>query len=225
MDIETGFILLFVVATAVAIAARRLRVPYTVALVSAGLILGALDLFPAPHLTKNLLFAVFLPGLIFEAAFHIQWREFKANLITILTLAVPGVIAATALVAFVLPPVFGALGVTPGFDWRYALVFGALISATDPVAVVALFRNLGAPRRLTTLLDGESLLNDGTAIVFFALSLSLVDGTATTAGPLAMKFASIVGVGVRVISIIGSSIWRINSEAPAPISAPTPARQ
>jgi Na+:H+ antiporter len=204
MDIETGFILLFVVATAVAIAARRLRLPYTVALVLTGLILGALDLFPAPHLTKHLLFSVFLPGLIFEAAFHIQWREFKDNLITILTLAVPGVIASTALVAFVLPPVIGTLGVTPGFGWRHALVFGALISATDPVAVVALFRNLGAPRRLTTLLDGESLLNDGTAIVFFALSLSLVEGTATTTGPLTVQFASIVGVGAGVGALIGA---------------------
>jgi Na+:H+ antiporter len=204
MDIETAFILLFVVATAVAIAARRLRLPYTVALVLTGLILGALDLFPAPHLTKNLLFSVFLPGLIFEAAFHIQWREFRDNLLTLLTLAVPGVIASTALVAFVLPPVIGATGVTPGFGWPHALVFGALISATDPVAVVALFRNLGAPRRLTTLLDGESLLNDGTAIVFFALSLSLVEGTATTAGSLTMQFASIVGVGAGVGALIGA---------------------
>lgn len=204
MDVETGFILLFVVATAVAIAARRLRLPYTVALVLAGLILGALKLFPAPHLTKNLLFSIFLPGLIFEAAFHIEWREFKENLLTILTLAVPGVVASTALVAFALPPVIGALGVIKGFGWTHGLVFGALISATDPVAVVALFRNLGAPRRLTTLLDGESLLNDGTAIVFFTLSLSLLAGTATTAGSLTLHFASIVGVGAGVGALIGS---------------------
>lgn len=203
MDIETGFILLFVIATAVALAARRLRVPYTVALVLAGLILGALRLFPAPHLTKSLLFSVFLPGLIFEAAFHIEWRDFKENLITILTLAVPGVVASTALVAFALPPVIGALGVIHGFGWTHALVFGALISATDPVAVVALFRNLGAPRRLTTLLDGESLLNDGTAIVFFTLSLSLLAGTSTTAGSLTLHFASIVGVGAAVGAVIG----------------------
>jgi CPA1 family monovalent cation:H+ antiporter len=204
VDIETGFILLFVVATAVAIAARSLRVPYTVALVLAGVILGALQLFPAPHLTKDLLFSVFLPGLIFEAAFHIEWREFKENLITILTLAVPGVIASTALVAFALPPVIDALGLIRGFSWTHALVFGALISATDPVAVVALFRNLGAPRRLTTLLDGESLLNDGTAIVFFTLSLALLGGTATTASSLTLQFASIVGVGAGVGSLIGA---------------------
>jgi Na+:H+ antiporter len=205
MNIETAFILLFVVATAVAIAARRLRLPYTVALVLTGLILGSMNLFPAPHLTKNLLFSIFLPGLIFEAAFHIRWRDFRDNLIAILTLAVPGVIAATALVAFVLPTVFSTLGVTTEFGWRYALVFGALISATDPVAVVALFRTLGAPRQLTTLLDGESLLNDGTAIVFFSLSLSLVDGSATTAGQLTSQFAAIVGVGAGVGALIGAT--------------------
>jgi CPA1 family monovalent cation:H+ antiporter len=203
VDIETAFILLFVVATAVAIAARRARLPYTVALVLAGLALGGLDLFPAPQLTKTLLFSVFLPGLIFEAAFHIDFREFRDNWITILSLAVPGVVASTALIAFILTPVIVALGVAVGFGWKHALVFGALISATDPVAVVGLFRNMGAPRRLTMLLDGESLLNDGTAIVFFTLSLSLLAGTDVTAGHLVLQFLSIVGVGAVIGAVIG----------------------
>jgi monovalent cation:H+ antiporter, CPA1 family len=207
MEIETAFILLFVVATAVALAARRMHIPYTAALVVAGLVLGGLHWFPAPHLTKSLLFSLLLPGLIFEAAFHIDAREFRANLITILTLAVPGVIASTALVAFALAPALTAFGIVPGFDWKTGLVFGALISATDPVAVVALFRNLGAPRRLTMLLDGESLLNDGTAIVFFTLSLSLIGGTATTAGQLVVQFLSIVGAG----AVIGTAIGMVAS--------------
>jgi monovalent cation:H+ antiporter, CPA1 family len=79
MDIETAFILLFVIATGVAVAARHTRIPYTVALVLTGLGLGALELFPAPGLTKALLFSVFLPGLVFEAAFHIDSREFRAR--------------------------------------------------------------------------------------------------------------------------------------------------
>ena len=206
METETTFILLFVVATGVALVARRLRIPYTVALVLAGLLLGGLNFIPAPELTENLLFAVFLPGLIFEAAFHIDTREFRANLMTILSLAVPGVIASTALVAFVLPPVLAILGLAMGFDWKVGLVFGALISATDPVAVVALFRALSAPRRLTLLLDGESLLNDGTAIVFFTLSLALLSGTKTTAAQLALQFFSIVGVGALVGSTIGTAV-------------------
>jgi CPA1 family monovalent cation:H+ antiporter len=203
---ETTFILLFAVASAVALAARRLRMPYTVALVLAGLGLGGLNLIPAPELTKDLLFAVFLPGLIFEAAFHINSREFRANLSSILLLAVPGVIASTALVAFVLTPVFALLGLAMGFDWKVGLVFGALISATDPVAVVALFRTMCAPRRLTLLLDAESLLNDGTAIVFFTLSLSLLSGTATTASALTLQFLSIVGVGALVGAAFGVAV-------------------
>lgn len=205
MDIETGFILLFVVATGVAIAARRVRLPYTVALVLAGLALGALKLFPAPQLTKTLLFSALLPGLIFEAALHIHWREFRHNWMTILSLAVPRVVASIALVTFVLTPLVAALGLAPGFTWRHALVFGALISATDPVAVVALFRNMGAPRRLTLLLDGESLLNDGTAIVFFTLSLSLFSGSTPSASGMAVQFLSIVGVGAIIGTLIGGA--------------------
>lgn len=203
MEIESAFILLFVVATAVAIAARRARLPYTVALVCAGLTLGGLHWFPAPHLTQGLLFSVFLPGLIFEAAFHIDSRELRENWMTISGLAVPGVIASTALVALALTPVVNLLGFAPGFDFAHALVFGSLISATDPVAVVALFRTLGAPRRLTTLLDAESLLNDGTAIVFFTLSLSLVSGSGVTASHLGLQFVSIIGTGAAVGGTIG----------------------
>jgi CPA1 family monovalent cation:H+ antiporter len=203
VEIETAFILLFVLATAVAILARRLRLPYTVALVLAGLTLGGFQLFPAPHLTKNLLFGVFLPGLIFEAAFHINLREFRDNCITLFSFAVPGVIASILLVTLILTPVLHTARLAPGFGWRNALVFGALISATDPVAVVALFRNIGAPRRLTLLLEGESLLNDGTAIVFFTLSLSLFAGSGVGAGALLSQFLSIVGIGAVLGAAVG----------------------
>jgi Na+:H+ antiporter len=206
MNTETAFILLFVVATAVAIAARRLRLPYTVALVLAGLALGGLGVFPALHLTESLLFSLILPGLVFEAAFHIDSREFSASWITIVTFAVPGVVASTALIAFALPPVAHLLQLVPGFGWKNALVFGALISATDPVAVVALFRTMGAPRRLTMLLDGESLLNDGSAIVFFTLSLTLLGGTDVDVGHLGVQFLSIVGIGAVIGTVIGVAV-------------------
>lgn len=198
MDVEAAFILLFVLATGVAIAVRRVRVPYTVALVLTGLFIGALKLFPAPHLTKDLLFEVFLPGLIFEAAFQMDSREFRTNWVTIGSLAVPGVIASIALTTWVLTPLIQTLPLATGFTWKEALVFGALISATDPVAVVALFRNLGVPRRLTTLLEGESLLNDGTAIVFFTLSFALLAGTPATPGALVERFVLISGGGALV---------------------------
>ncbi|HTV52287.1 MAG TPA: sodium:proton antiporter [Steroidobacteraceae bacterium] len=205
MNLPTTFILLFVVATAVAIGAQRLRVPYTVALVLTGVLLGATALIPAPHLTKNLLFSLFLPGLIFEAAFRIDSRDLRTGWITSLLLAVPGVIASTALIACTLPPVLALSHAAAGVGWRDALVFGALISATDPVAVIALFRTLRAPPRLTLLLEAESLLNDGTAIVFFTLSLSLIDRSMSGAGALLLQFLVIVGGGLAIGAALGAA--------------------
>lgn len=203
LNSEAIFLLLFMVATAVAIAARWLRLPYTVALVLAGLLLGTVQLFPAPQLTKTLLFSIFLPGLIFEAAFHIDFREFSRNRTTILSLAVPGVVASIALTVIILTPVINALAFVHGLGWRHTLVFGALIAATDPIAVIAIFRSLGVPRRLEMLLDGESLLNDGTGIVFFTLSLSLFTGTVVSVGGLALEFVTVVGMGAAIGAAMG----------------------
>jgi CPA1 family monovalent cation:H+ antiporter len=211
---ESAFILLFVVATGVALAVRVVRVPYTVALVLAGLAIGALQLFPAPVLTKELLFSVFLPGLIFEAAFHLDGRQFRDNWVMIAALAVLGVVASIALIALALPPIVHAFGMAPGFSWRHALVFGALISATDPVAVVGLFRYMRAPPRLATLLAGESLLNDGTAIVFFTLSLGIVEGADSGAAELTAQFLSVVGMGAMIGIVIGAAgAWLIRRVA------------
>lgn len=201
---ESIFILLFVVATAVAIAGRWLRLPYTVALVLAGLALGSVRLFPAPELTRTLLFSIFLPGLVFEAAFHIDFQEFWRNRVTIASLAVPGVFASIILTVVVLTPAIQTITGRHDFRWPIALVFGALIAATDPIAVIAIFRTLGVPRRLAVLLEGESLLNDGTGIVFFTLSLALASGgTSIGAGNLAVQFLSVVGMGAAIGCAIG----------------------
>ncbi len=203
MNRETIFIILFVIAMAVAIGVRRLRVPYTVALVLAGLLLGWGHVLPSPELTKSLLFSIFLPGLVFEAAFHIEIESLTRNRMTITSLAVPGVVASMALISMAMPPVASALEIAHGFGWRHALVFGALISATDPIAVIAIFRTLGVPNRLAVSLEGESLLNDGTSIVLFTLSLSLLAGATVTAGGLALQFIEIVGMGVVIGVAVG----------------------
>lgn len=171
---ETLIIELLVVVSVVALVVRRLRVPYTVALVVVGLLLT----FQQPlelDLTPDLILALFVPPLVFEAAFHLDYRRLRDNLLPVLTLAVPGVLLTTLIVGFVVSA-GGGLSLTMG------LIFGALISATDPVAVVALFRALGAPRRLVVLVEGESLFNDGTAIVIFNLVLAAALATAETAG-------------------------------------------
>lgn len=203
MHPELRILLLFLIATAVAIVARRLRLPYTVALVLAGLGLGFVHAFEPPHLTKDLLFAVFLPGLVFEAAFHVEFAEFWRNRGAVFALAVPGVAGSVALTALILTPVVAALNVATGFDWHYALVFAALIAATDPIAVVSLFRTLGAPHRLGLLIESESLLNDGTAVVFFTLVLSFVSGVQLSAGAMAVNFLFVVGAGAAVGVCVG----------------------
>ncbi|MCB2226030.1 MAG: Na+/H+ antiporter [Desulfarculaceae bacterium] len=209
MNVETVLILLFSVAAGVAVAVRQLHLPYTVALVLGGLLLGIFNFFTPPHLTKELLFSVFLPGLLFEAAFHIEFREFWRNRSAVVSLAVPGVAAAVALTTIILVPVVNTLHLEQDFIWQYALVFGALIAATDPIAVVSVFRSLGAPRRLSMLLDSESLFNDGTAIVCFTLSISLVSGASITAGQLASNFFQIVIFGGLIGAAAGLAVSQI----------------
>ncbi len=164
LSTETLIIELLLIASLVAIAVRRLRIPYTVALVVVGLLLT----FQNPlevELTPALIMALFVPPLVFEAAFHINFTDLRRNLTGIILLAVPGVLLTTLFVG-------GVLSIGASISLPLALVFGALIAATDPVAVVALFRSLGVPRRLAVLIEGESLFNDGTAIVLFNIILT-----------------------------------------------------
>lgn len=217
METETVLIILFVVVTAVAITVQRLAIPYTVALVLTGLVLGLLHAFEAPHLTKALLFGVFLPGLLFDAAFHIEFKQFWRNRLTISALALPGVAAAIALTALILPPVANTMHLVQGFTWKHALVFGAIISATDPIAVVAIFKNLGVPKRLTMLLEGESLLNDGTAIVFFTLSVALVTETVVTPSGFVFDFIKIVGFGGLIGMGVGLAVTQVIKQVDDPM--------
>jgi monovalent cation:H+ antiporter, CPA1 family len=195
MRIETTLVILFSVATAAAITARWLKVPYTAALVIAGMILGALNAVTPPRLTHELLFAVILPGLLFEAAFNIDLGVFLRNKIAISALAIPGVIAAIFLGGTGTALAISGLSSHTGFTLQQGLVFGALVAATDPIAVVAIFKELHVPVRLATLVEGESLLNDGTSIVLLSLLLAAITGTATGMGTLILQFILIVGGG------------------------------
>jgi CPA1 family monovalent cation:H+ antiporter len=166
VQIETLVLELLLVVSIVAIIVRRFRIPYTVALVVAGLVLSFRTGLQV-ELTSELILALLLPPLVFEAAFHIEFAKLRRSLVTIALLAIPGVILNMLIVG-------GILNFGTGLSLSVALVFGALIAATDPVSVVAIFRRLGAPKRLEMLLEGESLFNDGTAIVIFGLALEIV---------------------------------------------------
>lgn len=197
------FVLLFLVAAIVSLVARRLRVPYTVALVIAGLGLGATHLVAAPTLSRDVMFGLVLPALLFEAAFDLEIEEIRRDGVTMASLAVPGVVAAIVITVLALSPLLGALGV-PATEIparNGALVFAALMSATDPVAVVALFRALAAPRRLQVIIEGESLFNDGTAIVFFTLALGAASGGLSAS--IVTDFLYVIGAAIIVGGIIG----------------------
>jgi len=211
MNATAGVILLYCVATIVAIVTQRIRVPYTAALLLVGVGLGAMHIVELPHLTKALLFALFLPGLLFEAAYHLEVRELRENAWAIGALAVPGVVVAIALTALLLMAGAALLGAGAEVGWTTALIFGGVIAATDPVAVTALFREVAAPRRLHVLVESESLLNDGTSIVFLTLMLSYFAGEAPTATALVIGFAQIAGGGAIVGLVIGWGISRIRT--------------
>jgi CPA1 family monovalent cation:H+ antiporter len=219
MNLVTAMVVLLSVATGVTVLARRLRAPYTVALVAAGVLMGAThvtSVLQMPSLSKDLLYSALLPGLLFEAAFHLNARDFWRNKAAILLLAVPGVVLAIALAAALLVYVPGLLGLDVGFAWPAALVFAALIAATDPIAVVALFRAVGAPRRLAVIMDGESLVNDGTAVVLYAIAVGLASGSTSTPWGVALEFVRVVGLGL----LVGAALGFVLSELTARIDDP-----
>jgi monovalent cation:H+ antiporter, CPA1 family len=206
MHSQAILVALFSVATAVALVARRLKVPYTVALVVAGLVLGTAQVFDPPHLTKELLYAVFLPGLIFEAAFALNLDKLRQHKWAVVSLAIPGLVVAITVTAAILVPVVNGLHFVSDFTLGLGFVFAALIAATDPIAVVALFKSLGVPKRLAVLLEGESLFNDGTAVVVFTLVLAVVAGRPLSAPAAVLEFVRVVGMGVIIGGVVGFAI-------------------
>ncbi len=225
---EIVFVLLLLIVSGVAILVRKVRIPYTVALVLAGLALAILptegvvtlpkdiaDPFTAAlrgRFTSELILALLVPPLIFEAALRLNLRTLRRDWLPIFLLAVPGVLISTAIVGNVV-----SLGA--GIPLALALAFGALISATDPVAVIAFFRSLGVDRRVSTLIEGESLLNDGVAVVLFTLALSAaaVSSGGEAANPTLLQgiveFTRVAGGGVVVglsRSITSGSCWRLS---------------
>jgi CPA1 family monovalent cation:H+ antiporter len=214
---ESTFVILFSIASLVAIAARRAHVPYTVALVVVGLAVGTLHVIEPPHLTKDLLFALFLPGLVFEAAYNMHVSELRANWRTISTLAAPGVMAAVALTTAIMLGGFHLFGVAPELTRPYAMVFAALVAATDPIAVVSMFRQLGVPPRLTTMIEAESLFNDGTSIVVLSLVLAYVTGDSSGVPVLILRFLAVIGGGAVVGTLLGFGIARVTKRIDDPM--------
>ena len=186
---------LLLISSLVGIITDRLRVPYTAGLVVIGLILaltGRTDINVSPELFLGLL----VPPLIFEAAFQVKAQDLLKDMVPILSLAIPGVLLTTFLVG-------GVLYWGTDFSLTTALLFGSLIAATDPVAVVSLFRSLGVPHRLQLLLEGESLFNDGTAIVLFNMMLTVAITGYFNLGESILSFIVVSGGGLLIGLLLG----------------------
>ena len=184
LTIEIDILVLLLVACLAAIAFKRIRFPYTVGLVLVGLVLSflarnieALEVVNTFRLSEELILFIFVPPLIFESALNMDSRILLRNLSPVLVLAAPGLLISTAIVGTVLA------WLTP-LSLGQALLFGSLISATDPVAVIALFKELGAPKQLAVLVEGESLFNDATAIVTFNIIFAVIAAGAVGADAL-----------------------------------------
>lgn len=180
------------------------QIPYTLLLVIVGLILALVDV-RLVNLSPELILTIFLPPLLFEAAWNLKWSNLKRDLIPICLYAILGVLITIAGVAL-------GLNQIAGMSLTTALLIGASLSATDPVSVTALFRELGAPQRLTTLMEGESLFNDGMAVVAFGFLVALQQGTAQLAlQPILVELLSVVGIGIGVGCLIGCAYFLFNA--------------
>lgn len=187
IDLTQLGLLLFVSAL-VAMLMRRLRLPYTVGLVIAGMVLVVAHVQLQLRLSKDLIFSVFLPPLVYEAALCIRWNELKKDLAVVTTLATAGVVVAAAIMA-------AGMHWLVDWPWASAALFGILISATDPVSVIATFKEAGVHGRLRLLVEAESLANDGTAAVAFVIALQMAAGMSGTSGVSNVLLLLLITIG------------------------------
>jgi CPA1 family monovalent cation:H+ antiporter len=197
VDVEAtvnAFAWMLLGAVLVGMLAWRIHLPYPVALVVCGVVVEETHLVNLPQLEPRVLLFVFLPPLLFDAAFRLDATELRSVARSVVLLAVPGTLATAAIVGVVLVLV---LHLPVGT----ALLFGSIVAATDPVAVVGVFRGLNAPARLAVLVEGESLINDGVAITLYTVAVGLVSAdSANVLGALGLFGREVIGgVGIGVV--------------------------
>ena len=200
-DLVTGIVLLLLIAAVTSLFSKKVdKLPLTVLLVFVGIAISqfghdvpGLSLLSEFHLTPELVLFVFIPTLIFESAFNLNARQVSSNLWPILTLAIPGLLISTCIIGFI-------FSVFTDFDLMVGLLLGAILSATDPVAVIAIFKQLGVPERLTILVEGESLFNDATSLVLATILIGLL-----TAGEFSSEVL-VSGTGEFLFVFVGGVI-------------------
>ncbi len=209
-------ILVGALATVLGLVSRRARMlPYPVVLAGAGIVVGLLPGEQLPHVGAEVILLAFVPGLVFEAALTLDLPELRRRLLPVGLLATAGVAATVLLIGTLTHLLLG-------FSWASGMLLGAILAATDPIAVVTLLRQLKAPSGLAAILEGESLLNDGTGVAVFSAVLATILAGAPSFGDAAVRFVEI-GVGGAVIGLavgfLGVALMRAAEDAPLEILA------
>jgi Na+/H+ antiporter len=191
--VEIVFLLLLLFIVLLGYLAKRLGTPYPIVLVVGGLLLSFIPHVPRVSLNPDLVFLVVLPPLLYHAAWLTSWREFSYHLVSIVLLAF-------GLVTFTVFGVTqGAEWLLPGFDWRVGLLLGAVVAPTDAIAATTIAKRIGLPKRIVDILEGESLLNDATALLALEFGIALLLGSERptfTAGLLRLLYLTLAGVAV-----------------------------
>src|SRR5438093_629610 len=194
---KTELILICLVAVALlAIVARKIRVPYPILLTIGGVVLALVPGLPAIHLDPQLVFNLFLPPLLYPAAVYTSWRDFRANLRSILPLAIVLVLLTMTATAYLFHGLVG-LPLAVGF------VFGAIISPPDAVAALAVTQTLRVPRKIIVILEGESLINDATSFISFRFAVAAVMTGAFSLGQASLQFLFVAAGGICVGLAVG----------------------
>ena len=194
VELVVLLLLLFVVAFGAL--ARKLQVPYPIVLVIAGGLLGFVPAIPRIALNPDVIFFVFLPPLLYSAAWVTSWRDFSFNMFSILLLAFGLVIFTVVGVAE------SAHWLFAGFDWKLGLVLGAIVAPTDALAATSIAERVGIPKRITDLVEGESLVNDATGLLALEFGVAMVLGNQTptiTDGTSRLAYLTFGGVAVGLI--------------------------
>ncbi|HMF52878.1 MAG TPA: Na+/H+ antiporter [Edaphobacter sp.] len=210
--IERVVLLLLVLVAGFAVMAHRLKVPYPIVLVLAGLGLSFVPHMPRIPLNPNFVFVIFLPPLLYASAWTVSWRDFRSNLLIISLLAV-------GLVGFT---VWGVAEFSDRFitalDWKAGFLLGAVLSTTDAIAATSVAKSLGLPRRIVDILEGESLLNDATGLLALEIGLGLLErGDLPTVGEGAFRLTYLIlgGLGIGlVIGVIVAAFERLIDNGP-----------
>src|SRR6266851_5390386 len=199
----TAFFWLLLIAFLVAILARRFRAPYALTLVITGLVIGAPRLLPHVHLDPETLFTVFLPPLLFESAINLPAGPLGRDWKPITLYALAGTIASTLII--------GGLAVwIMGVSLPTGLIFGALISTTDPISIIAAFKRLGAVKRVSLIVEAESLFNNDTAVVLFTVIMAAAFGGRISMAGAIGQFVQLVVVGAALGAGIGWLASRVH---------------